>query len=258
MAQLLLPIENRATELEINPSVITPEHDIVVSLGGDGTLLDAVRHVVRTENHPPILGVNCGRLGFLTTVKLEEWGSVAPRLLTQDYSIKKRSMLEISTPDGGEKHWALNEFTAQRRGVSIIEIGIRVDGVEVANFWGDGVIVATPTGSTAYSMSVGGAILSPESRSIIISPVAPHNLSLRPLVVADSSTIEISAKCRDKNGITTTVDNTQNSNEKNCTFSVAKSNKSLKFIDFNHEQNSSQFYNTLRQKLNWGVDPRDF
>ncbi len=258
VAQLLAPIQNLDIEWEINPESINCDHNIVVSLGGDGTLLDAVRHVVGAENNPPILGVNSGRLGFLTKIKLDEWSGIIGKLLNKDYHIEKRSMLEISTPSTTNKRWALNEFTTQRSEVSLIEIEVKVNDVEVAKFWGDGIIVATPTGSTAYSMSVGGAILSPESQTIIISPVAPHNLSLRPLVVADSSKIEICARSRGENGITTTVDNLQsNTKQCDCSFTITKSAKSLVFIDLNGEPNSAQFYKTLRQKLNWGVDLRN-
>ncbi len=259
-------IENLITQLkhypidyQINPQIDQlGRFDIAVTLGGDGTFLDAVRQMglccdLSSQSYLPLLGINIGRLGFLATISMEECRDAFDALLSNKYTIEERTMLKINGIEPVQARYAINEFTVQKHGVSMIETQITIDGVEVATYWADGVIISTPTGSTAYSMSVGGSILTPQSPCFIISPVAPHNLSLRPLVVHDTATIELRVRSRFDEGITVTVDNSSYSalNEQN--FTIQKSDNKLKIINIGN----TNFYNTLRQKLHWGVDLRN-
>ncbi len=239
----------------INPLMVDCSYTMVITLGGDGTLLNAVRQLSTSctiEACPPLLGINSGRLGFLATVGLDEIPEAVEAIKSGDYTIEKRTMLEVTT-DGVEGSWeALNEFTAQRSGVSMIEFDIIIDGVEVSSYWADGVIISTPTGSTAYSMSVGGAIVAPNSPCFILSPVSPHNLSLRPLVTSDSSIIDIEVRSRFKEGAIITVDNTRYEAKDGQRFRIAKSKNTLSLVHLRR----GNFYDTLRKKLNWGIDVR--
>lgn len=247
-------------DYELNPSLDDfVNFDLGVTLGGDGTFLDAVRQMgsarksdKNSSNYLPLIGVNAGRLGFLATVSLEECKEAFEAVLKGDYSYDCRSMLKIEGIEGGVNQFALNEFTIQKRDVSMVEIQIKIDDVEVATFWADGVIVSTPTGSTAYSMSVGGSILAPQSSCLVISPIAPHNLSLRPLVVQDSGVIELVVRSRYDKGALVTMDNSQCEVEDGTKIVLTKSDNKLQIIKIG----DSNFYRTLRNKLHWGVDLR--
>ncbi len=251
-------IESKGLSYELNPQQIDDTYSVAVTIGGDGTLLNTVRQIVnstRSLASLPILGINSGRLGFLTKIQIPQWEESIDRLLKVQYNIDERKLLEINGIGFNEKHFALNEFTLQRNGFSIIEIELKIDNVEVARFFADGIIVATPTGSTAYSMSVGGAILSPDNESFIIAPVATHNLSLRPIVISNNSSVEITARSRNENGVVMTSDNLEGHVAKELKFTIKQADKSLKLISFDNKC-SPQFYQTLRDKLNWGVDVR--
>lgn len=242
-------------EYVVNPERIDGQQfDFAASLGGDGTFLDAVRYIGASEcaDNLPIIGINSGRLGFLATINVEECETAFKALLSGDYKTEERSMIEVKGIDGATSDIALNEVTIQRQGVSMIEVEIKIDEVRVASYWADGVIVSTPTGSTAYSMSVGGAILAPGARCFIISPVGAHNLSLRPLVVPDTAKIEITTHSRDERGAVATIDNSQYNSTEGQTINLTRSCKTLKIININ----DTNFYNTLRQKLYWGIDIR--
>lgn len=252
IAQLTSLLDARKVNYVVNPEVIDSTFSLLITLGGDGTLLDTVRKISSEESLPPILGVNSGRLGFLATISLEEFDEAVDRLISGDYAISQRMMLKVEDSHSGENFYALNEFTAQRRGVAMIEIEIKVGGVSVASYWADGVIVSTPTGSTAYSMSVGGAILAPDAPCIIISPVAPHNLNMRPLVISDSSEIEVVLRSRYSEGVRVTVDNTIHEVVDGQSIRIRRSSKAVRLINFGN----NNFYDTLRKKLNWGVDLR--
>ncbi len=245
-------LESLSVDYEVNPQKIDDRFSALLTLGGDGTLLDAVRQFDVSDSCPPILGVNSGRLGFLASVGLDDCRSAIEALIAGDYELEGRSMLEITDKNTGETFTALNEFTAQRRGVSMVEISMKIGGVEVASYWADGVIISTPTGSTAYSMSVGGAILTPDSPCFIISPVAPHNLNMRPLVISNSSVIDLYVKSRYDEGAIVTIDNTRHDIPEGQHFELKQSRKTLQFIHL--KQNN--FYDTLRKKLYWGIDVR--
>ncbi len=255
IGELTDTISSHSMDYVINPESIDCGYDAVITLGGDGTLLDSVRQIsagCSIDGCPPLLGINSGRLGFLATVNLNEISEAIIALQSGNYTLEERTMIEVKS-HCVDNHWeALNEFTAQRSGVAMIEIDIVIDGIEVSSYWADGVILSTPTGSTAYSMSVGGAIITPNSPCFILSPVAPHNLSLRPLVISDSSTVEITVRSRFEDGVIITVDNTRYEAHNDQKFTISKSPNKLRLI--NLKQRS--FYDTLRKKLNWGVDIR--
>lgn len=247
-------------DYELNPSCDDfASFDIGVTLGGDGTFLDAVRQMGAADTksgsegcYMPLIGINGGRLGFLATVSLEKCKEAFEAVLNGDYSYDCRSMLKIEGISGDVNRYALNEFTIQKRDVSMVEIQIKIDEVEVATFWADGVIVSTPTGSTAYSMSVGGSILAPQSSCFVISPIAPHNLSLRPFVIQDSAQVELIVRSRYDRGAIVTMDNSRCEVEDGTRIVLNKSENRLQII----KVGDSNFYRTLRNKLHWGVDLR--
>lgn len=241
------------------PYLLNPEDasqcDIALSFGGDGTFLSSVRRLGCCDI--PILGINSGRLGFMAAVAIEDAGAALDELLAERYAIEQRTMLSISqTGDGGvveSKGVATNEFTIQKKGTAMISMSISIDGERVASYWADGVIVSTSTGSTAYSMSVGGAILAPGCRSLIISPIAPHNLNIRPLVVPDSSRIELKVETRFDGCSTATIDNREFIVASGAHFTLTRAERMLRVVRL--ERHS--FYKALREKLLWGVDVRN-
>lgn len=219
--------------------------DVAVSFGGDGTFLSVSRKV---ENFDiPILGINNGRLGFLASCPLPEAQNAIVKLINHDFGIENRKMISVQGLG-----IALNEFSIQKRDSSMVNISITVDNNPSYSFWADGVIVSTPTGSTAYSLSVGGAIVAPDSDCFIISPIAPHNLNVRPLVVGGNSNIKIDVKTRDESFATATLDNQQFDAQNGQRFNIAKSLQQLKIIRLEGDS----FYKTLRDKLSWAIDPR--
>lgn len=248
-------LDSLSIDYVVNPAKIDGEgFDMAASLGGDGTFLKSVRHIAASgcDEILPLIGINSGRLGFLATINLDQCLQAFNSLLKGHYTIEERTMIELQGIECTTSNIALNEVTIQRKNVGMIEIEIKIDGAKVASYWADGVIVSTPTGSTAYSMSVGGAILAPGARCFIISPVAAHNLSLRPLVVPDSAKIEITTRSRNGAGAIATIDNSQYTMAEGETIALSRSCKTLKIININN----TNFYNTLREKLYWGIDIR--
>ena len=231
---------------------LIPETDAVLSVGGDGTFLSASKRVA--DSGVPILGVNMGRLGFLSENKPEE---VAEALLSGNYSIEDRTMLSariagVPEPSGEFWPYALNEVTVHRNGASVLGINVTVDGDELPTYWADGLIVATSSGSTAYSLSAGGPICSPASRVLIIEPISPHNLNVRPLVVPETAVIDISVKSRDASVICT-MDNRTMSLPASASLRVSMAQFSLKRIRLSR----SSFVKALVSKLFWGEDIRN-
>ena len=230
---------------------IPSDTDFMVSIGGDGTFLDAARFV--REKNIPLVGVNLGRLGFLTYISGNDALSSIEQITTGNFTVEERSMLQASGNFFNAKHtpFALNEVTVQRKGVALIEIAVLVDNEPLSSYWADGLIMATPTGSTAYSMSAGGPIVAPCTRAIILSPIAPHNLSVRPIVVPDSSTIKVNVATREGKALLA-IDNQKFEVDSGTSFEVKKSQHAIKML----KPANSNFYRTLRNKLFWGVDPR--
>lgn len=239
----------------LNPACATG-HDVALSFGGDGTFLSSSRKIGCEDI--PLFGVNSGRLGFLAAVALDDISGALDNLLAGRYVIEQRSLLMViaeddANPPVGASGVAVNEFTIQKSGTAMVSISMDIDGERVASYWADGVIVATSTGSTAYSMSVGGAILAPGCRSLIISPIAPHNLNIRPLVVPGSSHVKISVGTRYGAGATATIDNREFPAPDGSSFELVRAPRMLKIVRLE----GHSFYTTLREKLLWGVDARN-
>jgi NAD+ kinase len=227
--------------------------DLVLSVGGDGTFLETVLKV--KDLGIPIAGVNTGRMGFLANISADEISRSIDMLCKSEYEIIERCLLEISQPSHifeGNASLALNEITIQKADLSMITINVYIDDIHLNTYWADGLIVSTATGSTAYNLSVGGPILSPEDESIIISPIAPHNLTIRPIILSGEGRIRMVIEGRSNEYLAT------------CDFRSRR----LPFTEEIHIIRSSvkirtvmlkgrDFYSTLRNKLMWGADRRN-
>lgn len=223
--------------------------DMLLSVGGDGTFLSASALVV--ESGLPVVGVNLGRLGFLSENRPED---VAGALLRGEYSIEERRVLRASVHRGDESGscYAVNECTVHRSGAAMLGVEVSVDGVLLPTYWADGLIVSTSSGSTAYSLSAGGPIVLPRSRVLIITPIAPHNLNVRPLVVPDTSSITLRVHSRDRKVIFT-ADNRTAEIDEDATVEISVAQFSLRRVRLNN----SDFINALTEKLFWGEDVRN-
>ena len=232
---------------------VPPDTDFLLSIGGDGTFLAAAALV--GDSGIPVLGVNLGRLGFLSENRPE---SVARALLKGEYSIESRTLLEArySSPTGNPaidgRPVALNEVTVHRSGGAMLGVDVSIDGTRLPTYWADGLLVATSSGSTAYSLSVGGPIVLPESSVLIISPISPHNLNVRPLVVPDSSVIEIGFVSRDSR-VLFTADNRNAEIGAGSSIRISRAPFPLNRIRLE----GSNFINALTGKLFWGEDIRN-
>jgi NAD+ kinase len=226
--------------------------DIMFSMGGDGTFLEAVSIV--QDYGIPIVGINTGRLGFLADISPEHIEDSLSAILQGQYHVENRSLVELTMLDATWKGFAcaLNEVSIQKRYSTMITIHTYLDDAYLNSYWADGLIVSTPTGSTAYSMSVGGPIMTPDSNNFIISPMAPHNLTIRPVIVPDHHAIRIEVESRDDSFLLTLDSRTE--------IIEGKVRILLKRADFTVRTlriKDATFYNTLRNKLMWGVDKRN-
>ncbi|MDR0420348.1 MAG: NAD kinase [Prevotellaceae bacterium] len=230
---------------------LTADFSFFVSLGGDGTFLEATRFI-RTNNIP-IIGVNTGSLGFLASVSIDGFQSVLDEILNKKYQIEHRRLIHVATHDKKNiSACALNEITLQRTMPSLISATVEINGERLSQYWSDGLIIATPTGSTAYSMSVGGPIIVPTASNFVISPIAPHNLAIRPFVISDDAEIKIKLQTRGEKAMLT-ADNEMFEVESGMEFTVKKSKYQVNII----KPDSINFYKTLRNKLMWGYDIRN-
>lgn len=226
---------------------------VMVSIGGDGTFLDAVRSLAGLPM--PIVGVNTGRLGFLASTAPEDLDKTIEAIRAGKYTVTERSMLSVegdfgTTPDFSS---ALNEFTLHRHTADMIEVGVWIDGVELPTLRGDGVILSTPTGSTAYSLSAGGPLVAPECECFVLSAIAPHNFSTRPLVVPDGSAVEFEVRTRGGE-VMASIDNNGFIVKDGARFRIAKSKFKTRLAHID----DSSFYDTLRDRIMWGADKRNF
>ena len=227
--------------------------DCLISLGGDGTVLDAITLV--GDTNIPVLGINYGRLGFLASISKDELSLMVDALVNRTYVIEKRSLIHLDSnmPIFGSAPFALNEFAIHKRDTSpMIKIHTYLNGEFLNSYWADGLIVATPTGSTGYNMSCNGPILFPDSASFVITPVAPHNLNVRSIIVPDSSVISFEIEGRTEELICA-LDARKEIVAKNIELAVKKENFSVHFIRLNE----NSYLSTLRTKLTWGLDKRN-
>ena len=173
--------------------------DLMFSIGGDGTILDTVPFIL--DSGMPLVGINMGRLGFLSSLSKNEIGQAVDSVLSGDYTVEQRTLLELVSPQNvfGDVRYALNELNVIRNPEhSLLAIKVFVDDVYLNTYWGDGILLATPTGSTAYSLSAGGPIIAPNAKNFVITPIATHNLTVRPVVIPDDSVIRIQVEGREK------------------------------------------------------------
>lgn len=220
---------------------------LFLSLGGDGTLLSSVPLV--RDKKIPVAGINFGRLGFLTTSGADKVSA----LLRGEFTTEKRPLLKVDTknlPDGFYPY-ALNEFAVQRKGPAVLELDLKVNGTPIPRYMADGVLVASATGSTAYSLSAGGPVVMPGCKTLIIVPIAPHNLNIRPLVVSDTSSIEVSFSTRYKDA-TLSADNRSFSLPDGASATFTSSDACIELVSADND-----FMQALSSKLYWGADWRN-
>ena len=226
--------------------------DLFLSLGGDGTFLQSLTFV--RDRGIPVAGINFGRLGFLTAARADEGDGWIDDLLGRRYTVDERSLLRVTCAALPDTFYpfALNEVSLQRRGASMLQIRVRIAGRELPSYWADGLVVCTPTGSTAYNLSVGGPVVLPHSEVMVISPIAPHNLNVRPLVVPLDADIELSFRSRSK-GALLTLDNRSFEIPSETTVSLARGRFGLRYVSLSDDN----FIQALQTKLFWGEDRRN-
>lgn len=228
--------------------------DFLFSFGGDGTMLDAVRLVKRLSL--PALGVNVGRLGFLADVSQEELVDKTKALLRGDYTLEERAMLQVYSDSAnifGDYNYAVNEITLHKSNSNeMIVIHTYINDLFLNSYWTDGLIVSTPTGSTAYSLACGGPIIVPRARALVVTPIAPHSLTVRPVVVPEDSVISFKIESRSGQALVA-LDNRNEIIDENVNISVKKAEQVVRLVKFKDKD----YFGTLRERLNWGVDSRN-
>jgi len=227
--------------------------DLFLSIGGDGTLLESVTHIGKTE--VPILGINTGRLGFLAAISREETEDALELIFRKEFRLDKRAVLKLESNhdlfDGF--NFALNDFTIVKKDTSsMITVRTYIDGELLNSYWSDGIIVATPTGSTGYSLSCGGPLVFPRSGNFVITPVSPHNLTVRPIVVSDQCEITFQVEGRSKKYLVS-LDSRIATVDETVKLKIVKADFRVNLI----EVKGQHYFKTLRQKLNWGLDIRN-
>lgn len=230
--------------------------DFFISLGGDGTMLRATTFV--KDLNIPIVGVNMGRLGFLSTFNKEEVQNVVQEFVKGNYTIVERGLVEVSSESEieelGNLNFALNEITISRKDTtSMITVETYLNNEYLTAYWADGLIISTPTGSTGYSLSCGGPVIEPTAKSLVLTPIAPHNLNARPLVVSDDTEIRLRVSGREENHLIS-LDSRIASVENGTEITIKKADFTIKMIEFASES----FLKTLRNKLLWGEDRRNY
>ncbi len=244
---------NHPAELVYSSQIGVPDVDFVISIGGDGTLLETVTHIRKKEI--PVLGINVGRLGFLATVSQDQITTAISALFEEQYSYDHRTLIETHGTAGipAELNFALNELTVIKKDTSTMIVAhAYLDDRYLNSYWADGLIISTPTGSTGYSLSCGGPVVSPQSSNLIITPISPHNLTVRPLVVSDQSQITIRVESRSDSYLIA-LDSRSYPVTTEEPFQLRKAPFQVKLIKFE----GNDFLETLRQKLNWGLDVRN-
>ena len=236
-------------------STLDESFNLLISIGGDGTILRAVTYV--SDLNIPIVGLNTGRLGFLATIKKSKIEQAIDDILEGNYNLSERRLLSISTqPEDSNSidlNIALNEIAVSRKNTtSMITVGTYLNDEYLTSYWADGLIIATPTGSTGYSLSCGGPVVMPNSNNFVITPIAPHNLNARPLVIPDSTEIKLKVSGREDDYLVS-LDSRLATLSTDTTIIIKKANYNIKMIELQDES----FLKTLRNKLLWGEDRRN-
>lgn len=227
--------------------------DLMISLGGDGTFLQSVGFI--RNSGVPIIGINTGRLGFLSNISKDNIFSTLNRIKEKDFDYQKRSLLRVHTEEDlfGEDNFALNELTLHKKDTSsMITVHASLDNKYLNSYWSDGLIVSTPTGSTAYNLSCGGPIITPGCQVHILTPIAPHNLNVRPMVVPDHMPITLSVEGRDRSYLLS-LDGKSKSIKQGEQVIVTKAEFMINVVKFQ----DNNFLDTIRNKMFWGIDTRN-
>ena len=264
---IILLIEEKYNSILLQKSKVSHNHklfssyedldtevNLMITIGGDGTLLRSITFV--RDLGIPIIGINTGRLGFLATLNQELLNIELKKVLKGEFNVEERSLLEVNIDNNdnfSDFNFALNEVSVGRKNTtSMIEIKTTLNGEYLNTYWADGLIVSTPTGSTGYSLSCGGPIMTPSSQTFSITPIAPHNLNARPLVISDEIKIELSVEGREESHLLS-LDSRINSLKNNIKIKIKKASYKIKLASFKN----NSFYQTLRSKLLWGEDRRN-
>ena len=229
--------------------------DLLVSIGGDGTFLRTIEYV--RDLNIPVMGINTGNLGFLATIKKENLDQAVEKIYNKKFKVENRSVIKVNSEEIGLPKslfpYALNEISVVRKDTtSMINIKTSLDGNHLNSYWADGLIISTPTGSTGYSLSCGGPVISPSSGSLVLTPISPHNLNARPLVISDDTKIELSVSGREENHLLS-IDSKIFTVQNQTNITIEKPNFDFKIAHFSN----NNFYKTLKEKLLWGKDKRN-
>jgi NAD+ kinase len=253
VSALKLPVFKNFRWNVYEPGDAVKNIELFISIGGDGTLLESVSHIGSAEI--PVLGINTGRLGFLATISREETELALAQVLKGSFTMDKRAVLRLESNHDifGKLNFGLNDFTIVKKDTSsMITIHTFIDGEFLNSYWADGIIVATPTGSTGYSLSCGGPLIFPRSGNFVITPVSPHTLTVRPIVVSDSSEISFQIEGRSKKFLVS-LDSRIATVDSSIKLKVVKASFKVNLIQLE----GHHYFKTLRQKLNWGLDIRN-
>lgn len=251
-------IKERIT-FEKSPGIFTHHHelpgqaDFLFSIGGDGTMLDAITLI--RDSGIPLMGINLGRMGFLSSISKEEINQSVNALVRGEYTIEQRSLLCVDTPQHlfGEINYALNELTVNKKDTgAMILVHVFIDGLLLNSYWADGLIIATPTGSTAYSLSCNGPIITPDSENFVITPIATHNLTVRPVVIPDKSIIRLKVEGRMQQYLVG-LDSRSAIIDADTEIVIKKEQFYINLV----QRLGDNFFTTIRQKLLWGRDVRN-
>ena len=228
--------------------------DCLICFGGDGTILNAATIVKNREI--PIVGINTGRLGFLAAISKNELSSLMDKLIKRKYTLSNRALLSVEASKTKLKvPFALNEISvSSKKNTSMINIKVFLNDEYLNTYWADGLIISTPTGSTGYSLSCGGPIVMPESKNFIITPIAPHNLNVRPLVVSDENIIRVEILDNNNRDFLLSMDSRNQYVKNNTAIIIKKATYNIKLIQLQ----STTYSKTLREKLLWGLDKRNY
>lgn len=231
--------------------------DVFLTLGGDGTLLDTVALI--RDTGIPVIGINFGRLGYLASINKGEIETAVQAVVNGNYTLDSRAIIRITSEENifGEDNFALNDITIHKRDdAAMITIDAYIDGEFLNSYWGDGIIISTSTGSTAYSLSCGGPIILPQSNTMVVTPVSPHNLNVRPIVIPDTCTLSFEVETRSNNYLISCDSRTEviTKTDKTIKFNISKADFQLNLIRLNNES----YLKTLRNKLLWGIDARNY
>lgn len=228
--------------------------DILISLGGDGTLLDTLALV--RDSGIPVIGINFGRLGFLASINKNEIKNAIHALVNREYSLDKRTLLNIESKHHlfGEENFALNDITIHRRdNTAMMIIHAYMNEEFINSYWADGLIIATPTGSTAYSLSCGGPIIFPSAQNFVITPIAPHNLNVRPVIIPDDVSLRFEVEARSTKFLVS-CDSRTATVDRSVKITISKAAFHVNLVRLNNES----YLTTLRNKLLWGIDTRNY